>query len=47
MISEKAAAISVSSALVSWFAENLPVLQGVAAIVAIIAGLVAIYKSIK
>lgn len=39
---EASATVSGGSAMVSWFADNLPVLQGLAAIVAIFAGLVAI-----
>ena len=42
-----AAAITGSSALVSWFATTLPVLQGIAAIVAIAVGAVALWQKFR
>lgn len=46
-VQHKAAAVSIISTLLSFFSEALPILQGIAVIVAIISGLFAIAVSIK
>jgi hypothetical protein len=44
---DTAAAVTVPSALISWFIDTLPIVQWTAGAVAIVVGILAVYRHFK